>query len=153
MPGSRVTDTEHHIVAGNRAARCCGCARNFQSQRDIVRCGDGEFAAVGHGIAGIDDQIHQHLPDVAGVGLDASDCFSGNNRHFDVLVNEPPQHFVQVLDHVIEVEHDGLHRLFAAEDEQLPRQARGTLRGMPDLLGVFSQRTVRLARSAVIKSL
>ena len=126
-------------------------ARVVFIERDIAG-GDGELAAVGHGIAGIDDQIHQHLPDVAGVGLDASDLFSGNHRHFDVLVNEPPQHFVHVFHHVIEVEHDGLHRLFAAEDEQLPRQPGGALRGVPDLLDIFAQRTVR-AESAVIKSL
>ena len=70
-------------------------------------------------------------------------CFAGNNRHFDVLANEPPQHFVQAFHHVIEVEHDGLHRLFAAEDEQLLRQPGGTLRRVPDLLGMFPQRAVR----------
>jgi hypothetical protein len=39
-----------------------------------------------------------------------------------VLVNEPSQHYVQVFHHLVEVEHDRLHRLFAAEDKQLPRQ-------------------------------
>ncbi len=137
--GSRVTDAEHHVVAGNGAGVC---ARVVFIQRDIVG-GDGQLAAVGHGIAGIDDQIHQHLPDVAGVGLDASDLFSGNNRHFDVLVNEPPQHFVQVFHHVIEVQHDGLHRLFAAEDQQLPGQPGGALGRRPNRLKMTLEHRVR----------
>jgi len=58
-----------------------------------------------------------------------------------------PQHFVQAFHHVIEVEHDGLHRLFAAEDEQLLRQPGGTLRRVPDLLGMFPQRLSGQART------
>ena len=67
---------------------------------------------------------------------------SGHDRHFDVLANEPPQHFVQVLHHVIEVEHDGLNRLFAAEDQQLPRQPGGALRRVADFLGVLGRALV-----------
>jgi hypothetical protein len=54
---------------------------------------------------------------IAGVGADASDFFPRNNRHFDVVVNEPPQHLVHFCHYVIEVEHGGLHRLFAADAE------------------------------------
>jgi hypothetical protein len=43
-------------------------------QRDIVG-GDNKFAAVRHGITGINDQIHQQLPDVTEIGLDAPDFF------------------------------------------------------------------------------
>ena len=32
--------------------------------------GDAQLAAVGHGVAGVDDQVDEHLLDHAGVGLD-----------------------------------------------------------------------------------
>ena len=87
-----------------------GCATAYSTgrvifiERDIVD-GNAELAALGHGIAGIDDQVHQDLPDVTGVSLDAPRVLPGDNGHFDVLAHEPPQHFVQLFHHVIEVQH------------------------------------------------
>jgi hypothetical protein len=69
--------------------------------------------------------------------------FPGTMRQRDVFTDEPPQHFVHVSHHFIEVEHDGLHGLFAAEDEQLPRQPGGAVGRVQNFIGVFSERTIR----------
>ncbi len=131
--GSRVADAEHYIVARNSTSMC---SHIVLIKDNMVSC-DGKFAAVWHGIAGIDDQIHQNLPHVAGIGLETAGMLAENNRHFDVLVNESPQHFVQFLDLIVKIKHHGFHGLLATEHQQLSRQRRRAFRCLPDFFGEF----------------
>src|SRR6185436_13016786 len=118
-----VRDAEHDEVSGNQSR--VG-ARIAYIQRDVVRQ-DGECAAVGHGVAGVDDQIHQHLPNVTGVGFDTASLLAEHHGHGDIFINETMQHFVEIFHDRIELENDGVNILLAAEDEQLAGQADGAL--------------------------
>ena len=62
-----VAHGQHRVRPGPRAGMLGGVDR---VEVDGARL-DGERAAVGHRVAGVDDQVQHHLFDLAGVGLDA----------------------------------------------------------------------------------
>ena len=61
-----VADGQHDIVAGFTGGMEAGVV---VVELDVGGL-DGQFAAVGHGIAGVDGQVHDDLLDLAGIGLD-----------------------------------------------------------------------------------
>ena len=66
-----IRDDERDILAGVGRGR----GTNGVTLEDDIFRGDGYLAALRHGITGINDQIHQQLPDVTEIGLDAPDFF------------------------------------------------------------------------------
>jgi hypothetical protein len=48
---------------------------------------DGEAAAIGHGVAGVEAKVHEDLFDLCVVGFDGL-RIGGNEFHFGVLVEE-----------------------------------------------------------------
>ena len=90
---------------------------------------DREASARGHGVAGVDDQVHDDLLDLAGIDFhDVPGTGSRTVSQLDVRADQPPEHLFD-LDHVsIEVEHDRGQDLLAAEREELPGQAGGAVR-------------------------
>ena len=58
---------------------------------DVLRA-QGQLPAFGHGIAGVDAQIHQHLLKLARVGFDELQVVSQHCIDFDVFSNNPAQH-------------------------------------------------------------
>ena len=59
-----------------------------------------------------------------------------------ILADHPPQHFLEVFDQIVGVQHHGLEHLLAAEREQLPGEPGGPLRGFPHFGNVRLQRAV-----------
>jgi len=98
---------------------------------DVARL-DGQPAACGHGIAGVDRQVHQHLLHLAGVGLDATQRRVQGGRQADVLADHPAQERHQAGHHHVEVEYARLQHLLPAERQELPRQGGGPVRRVPD---------------------
>ena len=76
------------------------------------------------------------------VSLHSANLLSKNNVQFNVLANEPPQHFIHAIYDFIQVENLRLHGLFAAEDEKLSRQHGCALRSLPDFLDIILRRAV-----------
>jgi hypothetical protein len=98
---------------------------------------DGELAALGHGVAGVDRQVEQHLLDVAGVGLDRPQLRVGHGDQLDVLADDAAEHPVHVRHHGPQVEDLRLHDGLAAEGQELAGQGRGPVPGgghLPDQL-------------------
>ena len=93
--------------------------------------------APGHGVPGIDHQVHDHLLDLAGVGHDLAQIRLGDGDQFDVFTEEAPQHLIQVQDQIIEVEHLGGEDLLAAEGQELAGQGGGPLRRLVDFLQII----------------
>ena len=79
-------DTEHHIAAG-RDARVFACAFFLEGK---FFCFDGQAAAIGHCVPGIEDQVQQHLDEVGGIDSDPSYLYSGRNRYGYFLIDELP---------------------------------------------------------------
>ena len=61
---------------------------------------DGEDAAVGHRVAGVDDQVEHDLLELPGIGPDAGEIRRQLQHQHDVLAD-------QALDHVLQAGDDG----------------------------------------------
>ena len=68
--------------------------------------------------------------------------FSSASFQQDVLTDEAAQHFLHVLNHVVEADDFRLHHLLAAEREELPSERRGALSGLRNLLHAIAPRIV-----------
>src|SRR5438128_8728510 len=88
---------------------------------DIRRL-DRQLAAVGHRVSGVDDEVDEHLLDLARIGLDAAESTAEDGDHLDVLADQAAEHLVHLADDVVEPEDARLQELLAAEREQLPRE-------------------------------
>ena len=81
-----------HGEAG-KLARTRGGLRGRWRRRDCA-CAevDRDGAALGHGIACVDEQVHHDLLDHARVGLDPQGRFGGLEAQGDVLTQQPAEH-------------------------------------------------------------
>ena len=98
---------------------------------------DGELAAAGHGVAGIDDEVHDDLLDLAGIGVDIAERGIVGGGEFDVLADEAAQHFIHAGDDFVQLNDAGLEDLLAAEGEQLAGERGGAAGGFLDLLDML----------------
>ena len=67
---------------------------------------DPDVAALGHGVAGVDNQVDQHLLDLALVGADAPQPAprhpaEDHQRQIDLVDHQPVQKMRQVAQHVL----------------------------------------------------
>jgi hypothetical protein len=87
----------------------------------LVEVGVGGFkrkrAALGHGVARVDDQVQNDLLDLADVGFDRTEFGAGLGDDFHVFADKPAQHLVQVHQNHIEIKDTRLQQLFAAKSE------------------------------------
>ena len=97
-----------------------------------VRGGDREPSALGHGVARVDDEVHEDLLELGAVGDNAPQRVIGLGGELDVLADETTQHRRHVADHGVEVEPPRLQHLLAAESEELARQRGRATRAPPD---------------------
>ena len=133
---ARVADLEHHVGAGRRRA----AARRWRDFACLhVGGADHEPSPVGHGVAGIDGQVHDHLLDLAGVCLDSIQRRLGHDDEVDRLADEPLQHGLHAGHDAVELQHLGREHLLAAEGEELARQGGRLVRRLADALGVLAQ--------------
>ena len=86
---------------------------------------DRHPTAVRHRVAGVHDQVHQHLLELPRVGLDRRARGAGLGQQIDVLADQPPQHGADAANHGVEVEDLRLEDLLAPEGEELARQVLG----------------------------
>ena len=95
-----------------------------------------------HRVSRIQHQVHQHLFELSAVGADGAQP-GGQNRHqVHVLADQPAEHRAHVGDQGVQVEHDRLQHLLAAEGEQLLGEHRRPLPAFDDLLHVAAARVL-----------
>ncbi len=97
---------------------------------------DGEFAAGGHGVAGVDGEVDQNLFELAGVGSDRPQPGGGGDDQVDVLAEGAAQQVLEAGGDVVEVEDLWVRDVAAGEDQQLAGEPRGALGCAADLLDV-----------------
>ena len=85
-----------------------------------IGSGDDEFAALGHGVPGVDRQVQDDLFHLAGVSLDDRQHRFEIEKEFDVFTDEAAQHLFQITDDPVEIELLGLQHLLATEGQKLP---------------------------------
>ena len=134
--GPGVAHRQQHVRAGPRAgvAPCEGLI-----QIDVRRS-QGELAALGHGVAGVDHQVHDDLLDLSRVGLDPAERLPLHGGHLDVLSDHAAEHLVEVREEGVEIQHPGLDHLLPAEREELARQGGGALGRLLDLIDLGAHR-------------
>ena len=99
-----------------------------------------ELSAFGHGVTGINREIHQHLVHHAPVGMDEQLLHRKFELQMDVVAECAPQHFGQLVDGFVQIQFSKLQCFFPAEQKQLAGQRGGALCGRADLLGKFRLR-------------
>ena len=109
-----------------------------------IRSADGDLAAVRHGIARVDRQVHHHLFGLPGIGLGAAELRVERGDELDVFANEPAHQLRHVVDHEIQVEDSGRQHLLAAEGQQLAREAGGAVGGFLHFFHAGAQRIAGL---------
>ncbi len=90
---------------------------------------DGEAAAVGHRVARVHHQVHDHLLDLTRIGLHPPESHRGDHRQVHVLADQPSEHRLHPGHHRVEVQHLRLEHLLAAEREQLLGERGGAVGG------------------------
>jgi hypothetical protein len=94
-----------------------------------------ELATARHGIAGVDDEVHDDLLELAGVQMNRATCVQ-LRAQLDVLGDQAMQHFLELADRLVEVQQLWVADLSSAEGEQLTRQSTSSLGAAFDLLQV-----------------
>jgi len=103
---------------------------------------DGELAPVRHGVAGIHDQVHDDLLELARIGFDPPQRGRKDGPQRDVLADQAAKHGFHVLHDGVEVEDLGLEHLLAAEGEELAGQLGGAHGRLPEELDVATHRVL-----------
>ncbi len=110
---------------------------------------DRETPTVRHRIACIDGEVHDNLLDLTRVRIDAHQRRRGVDDKTEIFADEAPEQWIDLPEHLIQVDHARLQDLSAAERENPARERRRALRRLQDLIQVW-RRPVR--RSEIVKS-
>ncbi len=137
-PDARVADRQHHVRPGLH--RCMPVGVRLIEHH--VPCLDGQRTAVGHGVPGVDREVHDDLLHLAGIGSDAALVVGRSHNQPDVLADQALQHAPKIRRQPAQVQDLECHDLFPAECEQLPRQRSAPLAGLPEVLEIRAQRRV-----------
>ena len=97
---------------------------------------DDEFAALGHGVAGVDGQVDQDLFHLAQVYFHWVEVLAWDGYQFYILAEETAQHLIHIEHQVVEAYHFWLQELAAGEGQELSGEVGGAVGGVQDLLDV-----------------
>jgi len=103
-----------------------------------IRGRDGELAARRHRIARVDDEVHEHLFDLSGIGAHAPEAGCRQRLELDVLTQNALEHLADAGEYFIEIEDLRRQHLLSAEGEHLAREVRG---GQARAMNVLDLRT------------
>src|ERR1035437_4904544 len=100
----------------------------------------------------VDGEIHQHLFNHAAVAVDGGKFFGRVEFQHNGFAQQPAQHLVHVADDFPQINHAGLHHVFAGEHEQLQRPAQIVVAYSEANFGLASQPFFQLADAVLQKS-
>ena len=104
------------------------------------------MAAVRHGVARIDRQVHDHLLELQQIGLDRPQVASMHHLEIDLLADQAAQHHGEIAEHFAEIENLQAKRLLARKGHKMPYQTGRAIGALPDLHDVLERRVGRLVR-------
>src|SRR5271166_4800554 len=100
---------------------------------------NADFTAVGHGVFGVDDEIHDDLLELAGVGASATDGRSKIGGEFDIFADERAQQALHIGYDGVDVDDFEFEKLLAAEGEKLTGEGGGAIGGLLNGFGLGMQ--------------
>ena len=127
---ARIADRKHHVFSGPKRSMKSGIVLI----ENHVGSFDCELSTRGHGITGIDCQIHDYLLNLTGVSANRCKAGIGDHHQVNVLADHAVEHFEVLGHHAVEIENPWSQHLLAAEGEKLVGQRRGAFGGAGDLL-------------------
>ena len=95
-----------------------------------------------HRVARIDDEIHQHLFEMTGIGADMAQAGRQGCFEFDIFADEAAEHPFHLRHGRVEIQHGRLGGFLATKSEELFRKARSSLTGVDDLDEKFASRFI-----------
>jgi len=114
---------------------------NGQHDAPFLRYGlDRDPAPGGDRIARVDHQVHDHLLDLRGVGVDHPRIRAERDDQLDLLANHPAQHLVHIENQFVDADRPRLPVPWPAELQQLAGQGRSALRRPQNLFHVAARR-------------
>ena len=124
------------ILDGNHGVAVPGGDASDELQRawsgHLRMGGQVDGSALGHGIAGIDAEIHNDLFHLGGVCMDRQGARSQVHGETDILPDNAAQHTGHLPEVVVEIKGDFFEDLFPRKGEQLARQGCGLGGGTVD---------------------
>jgi hypothetical protein len=132
---SRVGDRKHHVVAG-AGERLVGTVFRVE---DDKRGLDEQGAAVGHGVAGVDAEVHQNLFDLGGIGANQGESGSEDGLDFDIAADYFFEEIESLGDALVQVYIARLENLAARKGQQLTGKCSGSFRLLMDLLKMAAE--------------
>ncbi len=100
------------------------CSRVVGVEIDVPRL-ERERSPRRHRVAGVHDQVHDHLLDVRRVRADSPERLRFHHLELDVLAQESPQHLVHASQEIVQIDHPRRDHLLAAEEEELAGEVCG----------------------------
>ena len=88
---------------------------------------DGERSALGHGVPGVDAEVHQHLLQLGRVAGDGPQLLGELGLQLHRLADDPAEQALHVEHHLVEAQRALGERLTPGEGEQLADQRAGAL--------------------------
>src|SRR5215208_3316373 len=95
---------------------------------------DGQSATSSHGVTSVESQVHQHLFQLAVIGLHSTQSNGEIGHQLDVLTQERPEHAFHSGDDLVEAQDLPCHELLPAEAKELPGELHGAIGGLSDLV-------------------
>jgi hypothetical protein len=131
--GAVVGDGQHDVRSRTHGDVLDGVRVVEDHRRGLNR----QPASLRHGVACVDDQIHEDLLELSCIG---NDCRPGRRQlryELDVLADQTTQHLARLDDEAVHVEKRWLEDLLAAKGEQLAREPVRPLGRVEDLVDVL----------------
>ena len=112
-------------------------------EMDVPRA-DPDFAAAGHRVAGVHDEVHDDLLELAFIHTDGREIGPVFDPERHLVGQETVQQMCQLAQRVLEVDDRGSQRLFAREGQKLSHERRRPVGVLTDLhqVAVFHVRHV-----------
>ena len=98
-----------------------------------VAGGDADLAAARHGVAGVDDEVHDHLLELALVDAHRREVGAVLDAERHLVGQQAVQQVRELGERVLEVDDGRAQRLLAREGEQLAHQRGGAVGVLADL--------------------
>src|SRR5579872_4617219 len=105
-----------------------------------------QMAAIGHGVARIDREVHDDLLELQLIDLDRPQVAAVHNLETNLLTDQPAQHDGKVAQHFAKIENLRAQRLLARKRHKMPHQAGRAIGALPDLHDVLERWIGRLVR-------
>ena len=104
--------------------------------------GNHQLSAPGHGVPGVDDEIHQDLLDLTRIRANSPWIRGRLRDELDVLPDQAPEHLPDVFHHLRKLQEFPLQDLAPAEGEELPCQGRSAFARPVDLFELPARRVL-----------